>query len=182
MNNKGKDIVIAILIAILLIVIGFCIYLLVDKSYNVNCDSKNKVDTTSKPTEKVKDNTLANTFKEKALKDNENLLAKNQNNTYSKLTDFVITKIEEVTVDGIPTKYNIEAKYLCDNQSWNCVYFSQVSDSITNQKNEDGYYTNTFYYYIGEPYGSSLIAQPLPRTGPVSEYDGHKVNTKTVYE
>ena len=126
-------------------------------------------------------NDLLNSFKEKIFNKNSDLLTNDQYNAYSKLIAFEISKIEEVTVDGVATKYNIEAKYLCENKSWNCVYYSQVDESKL-VKDSNNYYSNTFYYYVGEPYGSGLIAQPLPRTGPGSEFEGKKVETKTIYE
>ena len=203
--NKGKTILIWLLIVLLLGVIGFCGYRVVDK-LNGNTSEENNVeekkeekketDATSKATEKAdktdatsgatkqadsESSELVKKFKDIIFSSNEKLLANDLYNSYSKLTDFIITKIDETIVDGIATKYTIEAKYLCENKSWNCVYYSQVDESKL-VKDSNDYYNNIFYYYVGEPYGSGLLAQSLPRSGPGSEFEGKNVETKTIYE
>ena len=203
--NKGKTILIWLLIVLLLGVIGFCGYRVVDK-LNGNTSEENNVeekkeekketDATSKATEKAdktdatsgatkqadsESSELVKKFKDKIFSSNEKLLADTKT-PYSKLTDFDILKIEETTKNGQTDSYTIEAKYLCENKSWNCVYYSQVTDEVVNSKDNEGYYKNTFYYFVDERYGSEfpIISQFPAGTGPT--LDDSTYATKVVYE
>ena len=181
--NKGKTIIVWILIIVLLGVIGFCIYLVIDKANSVKCEEKqtNQTETCNCPKCGVKqnDDIIGDTTSEvtENVKDTGNddlvtifktiIVSANSNISSSKIADIDILKIERFKADGT-TVYQFPAKYKCSSGGYDCVYQSQIQDGFV--PDADGYYQLDFTYLVRSDYSTSFDTM-LRLSGPVQITD-----------
>ena len=197
---KGNNTLVAVLITLLICVTGFCVYLLVNGSNKVYEDKNGEVlnntkvkgdlketqtSTTTPATETTKEevkeetktnednstNELVEKIKNLIFKTNAKFKGKEHSNVNSSLVDVNITKIDELYVNDKCSRYEIRAKYSCDNGNYDCVYFAQISDEIV--KDANGYYEASFFYYNGD----DVLTDSGMTVGP-----GSIIERKTIYE
>ena len=132
--EKNSKTLVVVLITLLLCAVGFSIYLIMTNNQtnnnnlttnteenktieNNNAEKVNKVESND---ESIND--LVEVFKDLIFASNADLKNQQYSGVDSELTDVDILKIDKLFQNGEFIRYEVTAKYLCDNGGWHCVY------------------------------------------------------------